>query len=264
MLVFLDESFRQHERTRKHFGVLAGVAIPEDTFHHFQRELFSVRTPYHGKVLKEESELHGNELLNNMTLRVRKEKGYSLQWNLAEDVLNYACHRGIRVFGVVCFRNGLRSFVCDDQMRLDVTFRYLFERIDVYMKQTFPKRIAKLIFDNRDHQTHEKNAKAITNFLGRSREGLGYDSILRVPFFAVSQGHNYGLQLADLVTTVIALSFQGRREYQPLWQTVQRMLNITNVGVQKQSSLKVMREQPQAPWGDELKIKKRSGGTECL
>jgi hypothetical protein len=61
------------------------------------------------------------------------------------------------------------------------------------MKREFPGRIAKLVFDNRDHRTNELNARAITNFFVGSSLGLGYDSILRVPMFAVSQGHNYGL-----------------------------------------------------------------------
>jgi hypothetical protein len=142
----------------------------------------------------------------------------------------------------------LTSFVCGDETDLDVTFRYLFERIDNYMKRDFPGRMAKLIFDNRDHKTHERNARAITNFFVRSTVGLGYDSILRIPMFAVSQGHNCGVQLADLVTTVIALCFQGRREFRPLWKIVQGMLNVVPVGGQQQTSLKVMRDRPRPPW----------------
>ena len=142
---------------------------------------------------------------------------------------------------MICFRPGLNLFVCGDETRLDVTFRYLFERIDTYMKLDFPGRMAKLIFDNRDHQTHEANARAITNFFVRSTVGLGYDSVLRVPFFAVSQGHNYGIQFADLIATTIAIYFQGWREYRPLWKIVQQMLYSASVGGQTQTSLKVMR-----------------------
>jgi len=248
MLIFLDESFRQHSRTGRRFGVLAGVAIPEDIFHTFQRDMFGVRAPYHGSVLKRDDEIRGRLLLNTGTLRTRARTGYSDKWNLAEDVLNFARSRQIRVFGVVCFRSDLHSFVCDDEARLDVTFRYMFERIDGYMKREFPGRVAKIVFDNRDHRTHEKNARAITNFFVRSQLGLGYDSILRVPFFAVSQGHNYGLQLADLVTTVTALFFQGRREFKPLWQTVRKMLHVADIGGRRQTSLKVMRDEPRQAW----------------
>jgi hypothetical protein len=248
MLVFLDESFRKNKNSGRQFGVLAGVAIPEDTFHILQRDIFNVRQPYHGEVLRPDDELHGADLLNTATLKRREIKGYSQHWNLVVDLLNYMYAKNIRVFGVVCYRKELQSFVCDNEIKLDITFKYLFERIDGYMKREFPARRAKLVFDNRDHKTHEKNAKAITNFFVRSQMGLGYDSILRVPFFAVSQGHNYGLQLADIVTTVIGLYFQGKQEYDPLWKTVRKMLYYVDVGGQRQSSLKVMRDEFRLPW----------------
>lgn len=248
MLVFLDESFRTHKKTGRLFGVLAGVAIPEETFHAFQRDFFMVRRPYHGIVLGEDAEIKGNELLRKATLKAKREHGSSAHWSLAEDILSFARSRRIKVFGVVCFRAGLHSFVCGDDAAMDVTFRYLFERIDTYMKREFPDRIAKLVFDNRDHRTHERNARAITNFFVRSTVGLGYDSILRVPLFAVSQGHNYGLQLADLVTTAIAAYFQGWHEFQPFWKTVKQMFYSVRVGEQWQTSLKVMRDRPGIPW----------------
>lgn len=248
MLVFLDESFRTNRRTGNRFGVLAGAAIPEDIFHTFQADMFGVRGPYHGEVLKPDDEIHGVKLLNRATLRSIEKRGFSQHWNLAEDILRFSRSRDIKVFGVVCFREDLHSFVCGDELRLDVTYRYLFERVDRYMKREFPGRMAKLVFDNREHRTHERNARAITNFFTRSQLGLGYDSILRVPFFAVSQGHNYGLQLADLITTVIGLFFQQGRAYRPLWEIVRSMLYVTRVGGRDQTSLKTMRNVQREPW----------------
>lgn len=234
--------------THRPFGVLAGVAIPEDAFHTFQRDFYLVRRPYHGHVLPEDAEIKGKELLNKATLKRINLRGTSAHWSLAEDLLGFARARKLKVFGIVCFRAQLHSFACGDETALDVTFRYLFERIDVYMKREFPGRVAKLVFDDRDHKTNERNARAITNFFVKSPVGLGYDSILRIPMFAVSQGHNAGLQLADLVTTVVALWFQGWREFRPLWKIVKEMLYTVPVGGQRQTSLKVMRHQPRRPW----------------
>jgi hypothetical protein len=244
VLVFLDESFRPHLRSGHEFGVLAGIAIPEDQFHRVQRDVFQVRRPYHDLVLKPEDEIKGRELLGKATFKSLERKGFSYQWNLAQELLQYAHKQSFKVFGVVCFRQQMKSFVCGDEFGLDATFRDLFERIDLYMKQTFPQRFAKLIFDDRDHRTNEANARAITNFFTLSNVGLGYDSILKVPLFASSQGHNYGLQLADLVTTVIAMRFQGEQRINPLWQTVHRMLVTQVVGSKKYSSLRVMRDHP--------------------
>lgn len=223
MLIFLDESFRSHRRSGKRFGVLAGVAIPEDRFHIVQRDIYNVRQPYHGTVLRADQEIKGRELLGSATFKTLEKRKYSYQWNLATELLQYSLRQNLKVFGVVCFRPGLHSFVCGDENRLDSTFRDLFDRIDTYMKRTFPGRFAKLVFDNRDNRTNEANARAITNFFVRSSVGLGYDSIVRVPFFAASQGHNYGLQLADLITTVVALRFQGEDRIHPLEQGVQNV-----------------------------------------
>jgi hypothetical protein len=245
MLVFLDESFRTNINSGNEFGVLAGVAIPEDVFHEFQLEFYKVRRPYHGVVLKEDQEVHGKELLKKATLKRLKSEGDSAQWRLAGDLLDLAIRFRIKVFGVVCFRPTMKSFVCADEAKLDAPFRYVFERIDNYMKMEFPGRTAKLIFDNREHRTHEVNSRAITNFFVKSAIGKGYDSLLRIPLFAVSQGHNYGLQLADLVTTVVGVRFQGIKEFDPMWQRVKQMLYSTQVGAWNQSSLKVMREPPQ-------------------
>jgi hypothetical protein len=159
---------------------------------------------------------------------------------LAEDILNYAINRRFRIFGVVCF-GAQSALICDDEVRLELPFRYLFERIDLYMKQTFPRRFAKLVFDDRGHSTNARNGRAATNFFVRSRLGMSYDTIIKTPFYGVSKANNYGLQLADLVTTVIGLRFQGKREFDPLFEKAQRLLHVTRVGEIEQSSLKVMR-----------------------
>ncbi len=244
MLIFLDESFRMHASRNTKFGVLAGIAIPEDIFHSVQTDVYGARRPYHDAVLKPEHELHGKELLGNATFKQMEMRGFSLQWNLVTELLQFCQRKKLKVFGVVCFRPELQSFVCGDENRLDLTYRYLFERIDLYMKHNFPGRFAKIVFDNRDHQTHKKNAAAITNFFSRSTLGLSYGNILRVPFFAVSEGHNYGLQIADIITTVIAMRFQGDRRIDPLWQIVRQMLYKAPHGGKTLSSLKVLRNRP--------------------
>lgn len=244
MLVFLDESFRKHLGTNQRMGVLAGIAIPEDTYAAVSTDLYYVRRPYHDLVLGENDEIKGRELLRNMTFKSLATKGYSYHWNLAEELLHFAGSRHLKIFGIVCFRTDLMSLICDDETKLDITFRYLFERVDNYVKLEFPGRRAKLIFDDRDKSANEKNARAITNFFVRSPLGLSYDAILRTPFFAVSQGHNYGLQLADLVTTVIAMRFQGDRRVDPLWKILQGMIYTKSIGGIQQTSLKVMKEWP--------------------
>ncbi len=241
MLVFLDETFRTHKRTGVPFGALMGVGIPEDAYSAFQRDWFGLCKPYFGSVLKEEHPVHGKDLLTATTLRLMAERGYTAHWSLAEDILNDACRRGFRVFGVVCFRSEFQSFVCADESKLDLTFRYLFERIDRYMRQQFPGRFAKMVFDDRGFATNVKNGRAANNFFLRSPVGMSYDTIIKTMLHGVSK-NNVGLQLADLVSTVVGMKFQGTTGIDPLWQRVHRMLYKARVGEISQSSLKVIRE----------------------
>jgi len=240
-MIFFDESFRKHERTDVRFGVLMGVAIPEDVFARFQRDFYQICKPYFGTVLKEGHDVHGSDLLTNVTMRIQDEGGHSGHWSLAEDILNYSARAGIKVFGVVCFKTDFQSFVCSDETNLDLTFKYLFERVDLFMKNEFPTRYAKLVFDDRGRSTNEKNGRAITSFFLKSTVGSSYDSLIKTPLYGVSKSHNYGLQLADLVTTVAGRKFQGDRRVQLLWEKVHQMLYIGKIGNMNQSSLKVMR-----------------------
>lgn len=104
MLVFLDESFRKHKRTSNGFSVVAGVAIPEDTFAVFQRDWYSLVKPYLDVVLKHGHDVHGQVLLTATTLRIVESGKPSAHWSLAEDILNYAISQAYPRF-----RRGLLS-----------------------------------------------------------------------------------------------------------------------------------------------------------
>ena len=110
-----------------------------------------------------------------------------------------------------------------------------------------PAGAAALVFDDRDYGINKQNAEAITNFFQRSSWGLSLDSIVKTPFFAISQSQNIGLQLADFVTTVVGLRFsshpQGARYFHQLKPC---LYSYDNQG-HRVSSLKVLRGQPTAP-----------------
>jgi len=92
---------------------------------------------------------------------------------------------------------------------------YIFERVDMFLKIHRPQETASLVFDDRDYGINRRNSEAITNFFQRSAYGLTMDSIVKTPFFAISQANNIGLQLADLVTTIIGLRFSSHAGIEP-------------------------------------------------
>ncbi len=242
MYVFLDESFRDQHPTRRAFGVLAGVAISDRALDSVQSMIYAVRKPYHGRVLKESDEFKGNELLGTATWRSIRERGFSEQFNLVEEVLQRCAAASIVVVGVVCFEQNLHTFAANDPDRLSATFGSLLKRVDHLAKRSFPGERAQVVFDGRDHGTNSRNALAITNFLVKSPVGRTLDAIRQYPLFGVSQANNYALQIADLVTTVIALHHQQRPDArtEPLWRVVDRMVVRFREGTRRWSTLKVL------------------------
>jgi hypothetical protein len=242
MLLFLDETFRRNDRTGAQFAALCGIAVAEPVFPSFLDGVYRIRRPYHGSVLDAEDELKGKIILNRSVLDARDRDGASTKWSMAEDLIHFAHRSRIKVFGVVTFDQASTTLVCDNPRALDQPFRKLFTRVDRYMKVEHPGVYVKVVFDSRQDTQNRKNSEAITNFLTRSTIGGTYDSIVRVPFFGVSQAQNYGLQVADLVTTVIGLKFSGESRVDPLWHVIQRMLYRTTLGDRRISSLALIKQ----------------------
>src|SRR5262245_43054505 len=70
------------------------------------------------------------------------------------------------------------------------------------------------------------------------------DAIVRTPFYAISQANNVGLQLADLVTTVISLKYAGNGKIEPYYRRLRRAIPswiLEHAGF-RVTGLKVMRD----------------------
>jgi hypothetical protein len=243
MLVFFDESFRKSRSPhKKSFGVLAGIAIPEKELHRVSTDVFALKLKHFGHEFASEKEIKGKDLLKNRVFEhlSRGDKRPNLYF--AEDLLQYIESKKLFVFGCVCFEQHIRSFKCLDVRTLDVTFRYIFERVDMFMKFEHQNQLAKLIFDDRDYGTNHPNSSAMTNFFIRSPHGLAMDSILKTPFFAISQAQNIGLQLADFVTTIIGLRFESCPHVQPYFELLKRCIySYTDNSGRRISGLKLLR-----------------------
>jgi hypothetical protein len=218
MLIFFDETFRESLSVKDaSFGALCGVAIPEKELHRVATDVFQLKLKHFGSHFARDCEIKGKDLLKNYVFRLAKKHGSSTNLTFATDLLRYIQAKRLTVFGCICFEKNLQKFRCEDMSAMDVSFRFLFERIDMFMKIEQPERLAKLVFDDRDYGINQKNAHAITNFFQRSSAGLSFNSIIQTPFFAISQAQNIGLQLADFVTTIIGLRFSSHPDIAPFW-----------------------------------------------
>lgn len=242
MLIFFDESFRRSRSPhKKTFGVLAGIAIPEREFHRVSTDIFQLKLRHFGHEFASDREIKGKDLLKNRVFRHLAEGTKPPGLYLTEDLLQYIRLKGLFVFACVCFEKGIQRFKCEDVRALDNTFHYLFERIDMFMKIEHPTQLAKLVFDDRDFGTNHPNSTAITNFLVRSPSGLALNSILKTPFFAISQAHNVGLQLADFVTTIIGLRFESCAHIQPYFDLLKPSIYSYQDRGKRISGLKLFR-----------------------
>lgn len=245
MLVFFDETFRESRSGHK-LGALCGIAIPEEVYAKVATDIFSLKYSSFGEPFAKESELKGNVLLKPKNFREPMTSYARTSLEFVRDLLRYINRQKLVTLGVVCFDTSLRSFRCKDPHRLEVTYRSLFERLDGFMGREFPTRRAKIILDDVDYGMNLARSESVTNFFTRSGVGRGFDSIIRVPFFAVSQAQNIGLQLADLVTTVYGMRFEGRPEIAPFWTLLKESIYRYEFGRRRLSTLAVFREQPGA------------------
>lgn len=244
MLFFFDETFRGSLRyTDRSLGALCGIAIPEKQVARVAYDVYQLKAKHLGTEFARDREIKGKELFKNWVFSLAAKGVISNNLALAVDLLDYIRSKHLSVFGCVCFEKKLQKFQVDDATALDKTFRYLFERIDMWMKIRLPAEKALLVFDDRDYGINRKNAEAITNFFQRSSVGLAMDSVLQTPFFAISQSQNVGLQLADLVTTVIGLRFSSHKAVDPYFAKLKECIPYYEINGRKVSCLKVLRNQ---------------------
>jgi hypothetical protein len=71
---------------------------------------------------------------------------------------------------------------------------------------------------------------------------LSLDSVVKTPFFAISQANNIGLQLADFVTTVVGLRFCSYAPFDPYFARLKKaIVSLKDQENRMGSTLKVMR-----------------------
>ena len=230
MLVFMDETFRDAITPNGDsipFGALCGVGIPINAYSRVANAVFKLKLNTMGKEYAEEKEMKGKKLLSPRILRLKEENPEQPQTNIrfVSELLNILKKNKLPVFGCVCWDADMRKFSCRDDKVLDITFKAVCERINMYMKRECPDRKAIIVFDNRDMGTDERNAKAMTSYMVRSGAGRGMrSSILEVPLFAISQAYNVGLQLADIVTTIIGIHAEGNNKVEDLYNQIHEQL----------------------------------------
>ena len=207
MLFFIDESWQTVREGPMKVGVLAAVQIKSHNYNECSQSLYNLKVKHIGP-LAGNLEIKGREVLKKYYFDLEAKGVTSTRLDLVRETLDYMALLDTRVFASVVLSQNEADLACANVDLLERPFLYLFERIDLYMKENHPGMVAKLIFDDRDLQFNQRLSKAVSNFFHKSRAGREYDSIIKVPFFAIST-ENAGIQLADIAAHIIGVKFTG-------------------------------------------------------
>ncbi|MDQ7785712.1 MAG: DUF3800 domain-containing protein, partial [Desulfomonilaceae bacterium] len=89
-------------------------------------------------------------------------------------------------------------------------YRQILRRVNSYVADKHPGKIASLVFDAIDDSTNHWIARQIYNYFYLHRWGQGSNNLLFHPFFADSK-ISAGLELADILSYCVNERYTGRR-----------------------------------------------------
>lgn len=221
MLFFIDESWQTSPDGKRQAGVLSAVALKSHNFNKCSQDIFSLRVKHSGYDAAK-LELKGRSVLKPYLFKLETSGVKSIQLQLMREILAYAATMKTVAFASIVFDKKEIDLDCADVNHLERPFFFLFERINLFMKENHPELIAKLIFDDRGIETNQRVSKAVSNFFHKSRKGQSFDRILKVPFFAISN-ENVGIQLADIAAYIVGKSFTGDKQLKEFGRLIRNL-----------------------------------------
>jgi len=239
MLFFIDESWQTTFDKRFKIGVLSAIHLKSHDFNMCSSDIFNLKLKHlgYGSV---NTELKGNELLKNYFFKLEKRGIRSNALNLVRDLLDYIHGCRIQFFASVVMSQQEIDLACGNANQLERPFFFLFERIDLFMKENYPGLMAKLIFDDRGVQSNERISKSVSNFFHKSKTGQAFDTIIKVPFFAISS-ENIGIQMADIGAYIVGARFTGDKRRIEFFKKIKELEFVSKLTVDvngKQKPLK--------------------------
>lgn len=237
MLFFIDESWQTTQDNKYKVGVLSAVQIKSHDFNECSRHLYSLKIKHLGYQCCE-NEIKGKDLLKNYCFKLEEKGIKSTNLNLVREIIDYTEQIGSCFFASIVFAKEESDLACSDVKFLERPFFFLFERIDLFMRENYPGLMAKLIFDDRGLQTNAKLSKSVSNFFHRSRVGQSFDTIITVPFFAMST-ENIGVQLADIAAHILGSRFTGNRKKSEFFNKIKKLEFVSRTFVEINDKLKL-------------------------
>jgi len=225
VLFFIDESWQATKNKEYKVAVLAAVQIESHCFNDCSTQIFGLKIKSLGYGAKD-TEIKGKEFLKNYYFKLEARGIRSAQLDFVRTVFEYIKSRQVKYFASITFASEEIDLVCANPDQLERPFFFLFERIDLFMRENYPGLVAKIVFDDRGTRGNKNISKSVSNFFHKSAAGKSFDTIMKVPFFAIST-ENIGIQMADLGAYALGARFSGNRKKLEFFDRVQELQYIS-------------------------------------
>lgn len=209
MFVYIDESGQPRPNDKATRPVIVALCLrPEDVRHvigavyKFQKVL---ETSF-GSLRKEEKEGKARHFVDRGNFLKEPKRMYCMA------LANLISHLDTAVFAVVMERPSKPIRKAED--RLSLPYVELLRRVDRWLRQKHPDRLATLVFDSQDAGKNRELDSCFSNFLFRSQAGQAMERIVPNILFVNSQ-LTPGIQLADFCAYVLRVYYEHSLDRTP-------------------------------------------------
>jgi hypothetical protein len=196
VLVFIDETWQKVDG--REVGGLGAVAISQEAYNGFCREVFAWKARILGAVELNDSELKGSNLFSRAAFRRQRLHGDSRMIAAAQELFISLRKYHAQAFVVWTHDPSLLTLRNPSSTALSDPYKALLYDVRAYLRKQPSQIMCSLNFDQRAIREDEATACAVQNLLVRSH-GDWRRLFMHVPNFTVSSV-SPGLQAADVVT----------------------------------------------------------------
>jgi len=239
MLVFIDESYKTDSTGVLHHAI-AGIGIEEHRYraleagtHEIRRRwlvsrdglsqqdvppLLATKLPVNGN--PEHFEIKGEDLLQQRRIEKYHELGSSPSISIVLELLELARKCRATTFGILSNPDRVEDILKSEGC--PVQYIRLLDRINKWMLDAHPDRMAIPVFDNIHGGTNSHVSRQIGMYLYRHAVGKEMRKIVPTPFWIDSKS-TAGSQVADVVAHILMNSMQPqmeRKDTEFLWKLV--------------------------------------------
>ncbi len=174
MLTFIDESYGPEPIG---FITHSAILVRESINRELSRELFNLKKLFWKVNEPTDLEIKGRNLLSNRAIRRPKNREF------VEEIISLMRILKITPFAIIM--KGPVSSLTGQSEYLHRVYKYLIERVDLFIRENCPENIATIIFDSKDRATNRRVAINFTNFLFKT--GLAWNIAKRfwIPHYSL-------------------------------------------------------------------------------